>query len=154
VKLVQNFRSHPHILEFPSKTFYDGDLRSHADTRIVNSFVEWKHHPQPKKRFPIVFHAISGNDEQEASSPSYFNRHEASQVKSYIEMLRLDGLGWHLYGSCIRIVSHVFAGAGDIGIITPYFAQAKKIRLLIQSIAPETKVGSVELFQGDVSCGS
>jgi helicase MOV-10 len=34
-----------------------------------------------------MFHAISGNDEREASSPSYFNRHEASQVKNYVKIL-------------------------------------------------------------------
>jgi helicase MOV-10 len=54
-------------------------------------FVKWKHHPRPNRRFPVVFHAISGNDEREASSPSYFNRLEASQVKSYVKMLLTGG---------------------------------------------------------------
>jgi helicase MOV-10 len=93
VKLVKNFRSHPHILEFPNRTFYGGDLRAHADPRVVDTFVEWKHHPRPKRRFPVVFHAISGKDEREASSPSYFNRLEASQVKSYVKMLLAGQVG-------------------------------------------------------------
>jgi helicase MOV-10 len=38
----------------------------------------------PKKKFPIIFHGIIGKDEKEASSPSFFNIDEASQVKKYV----------------------------------------------------------------------
>jgi helicase MOV-10 len=38
-----------------------------------------------------MFHAIAGNDEREASSPSYFNRLEASQVKNYVQLLLAGG---------------------------------------------------------------
>ena len=41
-------------------------------------------------RFPVVFHAISGTNEREASSPSYFNIDEASQVKAYVQALLGD----------------------------------------------------------------
>jgi hypothetical protein len=92
VKLLQNFRSHPRLLQFPSRTFYGGELQPHANPVIVNMFEQWEHHPSPTRKFPIIFHSISGNDEQEASSPSYFNRFEASQVKVYVEQLLAGGL--------------------------------------------------------------
>lgn len=37
---------------------------------------------------PIIFHAIQGKDEREASSPSFFNVSEASEVKAYVKMLK------------------------------------------------------------------
>jgi len=39
---------------------------------------------------PIIFHAIQGKDEREASSPSFFNVSEASEVKTYVKMLKED----------------------------------------------------------------
>jgi helicase MOV-10 len=91
VKLVKNFRSHSQILDFPNRTFYGGDLQAHADPKVVDAFVQWKHLPQPTRRFPVVFHAVAGQDEREASSPSYFNRLEASQVKQYVQILLASG---------------------------------------------------------------
>ncbi len=41
-------------------------------------------------KFPVVFHAISGLNEREASSPSYFNIDEAAQVKAYCQALLQD----------------------------------------------------------------
>jgi helicase MOV-10 len=72
-------------------TFYGGDLRAHADPHKVNAFENWRHHPRPKRKFPIMFHAIAGQDEREASSPSFFNRLEATQVKNYVRMLLDEG---------------------------------------------------------------
>lgn len=44
----------------------------------------------PKKKFPIVFHGIVGRDQQEASSPSFFNIDEATLVKKYCKSLVED----------------------------------------------------------------
>jgi len=49
----------------------------------------------PKMKFPLVFHAIIGKDMREASSPSFFNIDEATQVKKYCASLlsnRKNGL--------------------------------------------------------------
>lgn len=88
VKLVQNFRSHPSILHFPNEKFYNGDLKPRGDPKVINAYINSSHPVNPK--FPIVFHAISGKDDREASSPSFFNIDEASQVKKYVQALRDD----------------------------------------------------------------
>jgi helicase MOV-10 len=38
----------------------------------------------------------------------------------------------------------------DIGVITPYHAQCRKIRMVLKAFADGVKVGSVEEFQGQV----
>lgn len=105
VKLIKNWRSHPAILQFPNERFYNGELESCGDPAVVNSLLRWDGLTNPK--FPIIFHSISGmlflliaynmliieclgKDEREASSPSFFNRSEASQVKEYVNDLLSD----------------------------------------------------------------
>ncbi|KAH9943568.1 P-loop containing nucleoside triphosphate hydrolase protein [Amylocystis lapponica] len=132
VKLVQNFRSHGSILRFPNERFYKGDLRPHGDPKIIDSFIG-----SPclvSGKFPIVFHGISGRDIREASSPSFFNIDEVTQVKEYVRSLRSDRR--------FRITD------ADIGIITPYHAQCLRIRAVLRAFADSVKVGSVEEFQG------
>jgi len=131
VKLVKNFRSHSAILKFPNERFYDGELQQCGDPKTINAFIG---SPQlASKKFPIVFHALFGKDEQEASSPSFFNIDEVTQVKAYIDALRDD--------RNFRITDQ------DIGVIAPYHAQCQKLRKrLIHSTG--VKVGSVEEFQG------
>lgn len=88
MKLIQNFRSHPSILKFPNDHFYDSELQPCGDPTTINAFLN---HPiLVNKKFPIVFHAIAGKDDREANSPSFFNIDEATQVKTYIQMLRSD----------------------------------------------------------------
>lgn len=58
VKLVQNFRSHGSILDYPNRTFYRGELQTRADPAITNSLARFDGLVTPG--FPIVFHAISG----------------------------------------------------------------------------------------------
>ena len=88
VKLVKNFRSHNAILRFPNERFYKGELEQCGDPKTINSFIG---SPQlASKAFPIVFHALSGKDDREASSPSFFNVDEATQVREYVQALRAD----------------------------------------------------------------
>ncbi|KAI0316091.1 P-loop containing nucleoside triphosphate hydrolase protein [Amylostereum chailletii] len=129
VKLIKNYRSHNAILTFPNARFYEGELETCGDARVIDSCLGSP--ILPSSRFPIVFHAMSGEDAREASSPSFFNIHEVQQVKAYVEALRSDG-----------ILNK------EIGIIAPYHAQCQKIRTLLRSIGEDIKVGSVEEFQG------
>ncbi|KIJ63044.1 hypothetical protein HYDPIDRAFT_93305 [Hydnomerulius pinastri MD-312] len=132
VKLVQNFRSHPAILDFPNERFYGQELQACGDKKVTYAYVGYSQ--LPSEKFPVIFHAVQGKDDREASSPSFFNIDEVTIVKKYIQKLRDDRK--------IRISD------GDIGVITPYHAQCLRIRKALLNIADSVKVGSVEEFQG------
>lgn len=89
IKLVQNYRSHPKILEFPNRKFYRGELQACAaqskSHRVVgrwNGLVD--------KDCPIVFHSVRGEDRRDKHSPSYFNPDEISVVKEQLLSLLGD----------------------------------------------------------------
>jgi helicase MOV-10 len=147
VKLVKNFRSHPAILNFPNEQFYGGDLQPCAPAATINAFLSSPLLPKN----PVIFHAVTGKDDREASSPSFFNVDEVLQVKSYVQRLTTGGkfkTGKSYYIShrkrCI-LITYLVADK-DIGVITPYHAQCLKIRSVLGR--PDVKVGSVEEFQG------
>ena len=156
MKLVKSFRSHSAILHFPNERFYGGDLEACADPNVVNAYLGTRHVVNPK--FPIVFHSISGKDNREASSPSYFNVDEAGMVKEAVVKLLTDtkirtgvcasGILESSLLTCITLTV-----GKDIGVIAPYHAQCQKIRKLLKTVvgADEVTVGSVEQFQGQVS---
>lgn len=136
-KLVNNYRSHPDILSVPNKLFYDNELITSADPFISHSFVGWDNLPAPQT--PLVFHSVSGNDEREGNSPSWFNVQEVAAVYDWVQKI-LDRRQ-----SPIRPL--------DIGIVTPYRKQVQKIRKIMtdkfgELVARDIKVGSVEEFQG------
>ncbi|KAI0690995.1 P-loop containing nucleoside triphosphate hydrolase protein [Cerioporus squamosus] len=133
VKLTKNYRSHEAILHYPNVKFYDDELEVCGLASSINAFL---HSPQlVSPTYPVVFHAISGRNEREATSPSYFNIDEAIQVKAYVVELLKDK----------RHPLH----PEDIGVIAPYHAQVRKIRRLLKDSGLGTvKVGSVEEFQG------
>jgi helicase MOV-10 len=113
-----------------------------------------------KKKFPVIFHGIAGKDEREETSPSFFNIDEATIVKKYCMNLiqnrrpRVRELGpVSIYDvPCLGELT-TSVGPEDIGIITPYHAQAQKIRRLLLTTSgkySDIKVGTVEEFQGQV----
>ncbi|OBZ77616.1 putative helicase MOV-10 [Grifola frondosa] len=135
VKLVQNYRSHPDILSFPNARFYKGELQPRGDPSTINAYINSPLLVNPE--FPIIFHAVTGKDDREASSPSFFNIDEATQVRYYVEELRANRR--------VRIKASV--ADADIGVIAPYHAQCLKIRRIL-NVTDDLKVGSVEEFQG------
>ncbi|KAL4218612.1 Helicase MOV-10 [Mactra antiquata] len=137
-KLVRNYRSHDSILEVPRSLFYDGELQACGDPMITNCMLTWPH--LPNKKMPIIFHAVFGKSEREASSPSYFNRDEIAQVEKYLHLLLNDKK------KGLKVLPK------DIGIISPYRKQVQKLRDMIKKKnfgrTGEIIVGSVEEFQG------
>ncbi|KIO33704.1 hypothetical protein M407DRAFT_17322 [Tulasnella calospora MUT 4182] len=133
VKLIKNWRSNPAIIRFPNQMFYDGELEACAPSSVANLCVGWKGLPNPG--YPVVFHAIKGRDLREVSSPSWFNIEEASAVWYYVRDLRCDrALGLE---------------DQQIGVISPYRAQVRKIRTILGINFSDVKVGTTEEFQGD-----
>ncbi|XP_061531402.1 putative helicase mov-10-B.2 isoform X1 [Phycodurus eques] len=143
-KLLRNYRSHPAILKVPNELFYGGELQVCADEMKRNSFCKWEHLERPD--FPVVFHGVTGMDEREANSPSFFNRAEVQVLMDYVKKLLQTG----------RKKGLSTISPKDIGIITPYKKQGQKIRQALNRIGKELpfmemnalKVGSVEEFQG------
>ncbi|XP_035761375.1 putative helicase mov-10-B.2 isoform X5 [Neolamprologus brichardi] len=143
-KLVRNYRSHPAILEVPNELFYDGELQPCADEYAQNFYCGWKH--LPKQNFPVIFHGVTGKDEREASSPSFFNVAEVEVLMDYVQKL--------LQAQGKRGVAKITPR--DIGIIAPYRKQVQKIRKALDKVGKDfqfvnmetLKVGSVEEFQG------
>ncbi|KAJ7918136.1 RNA helicase [Mycena leptocephala] len=134
VKLVNNFRSHPAILDFSNHQFYDGELKPCGNPALIMSLEN--SNELPTKRFPLIFHGILGKDDREGSSPSFFNIGEATLVKKYAASLVSDRK--------LRVRPE------EIGVITPYHAQRCKIMQLLHR-DPNLRgitVGSVEEFQG------
>ncbi|KAM9475618.1 putative helicase mov-10-B.2 [Clarias gariepinus] len=144
-KLLRNYRSHKAILKTPNEMFYDGELQACADEYSTSFYCNWEH--LPKKGFPLIFHGVRGKDEQESTSPSFFNTSEINVVVDYLKKLLL------LQGK--KGIAKI--SPKDIGIITPYRKQVEKMRKAIIRLDRELKdytdiehlkVGSVEEFQG------
>ncbi|XP_065066981.1 putative helicase MOV-10 [Rhopilema esculentum] len=136
-KLIKNYRSHPAILKKPNEYFYDNELIPEADTFKTTTLCKWAE--LPAKDFPIIFHGVTGEDQREGNSPSFFNPQEAAVVVKYAQsLLEERKLG---------------VTPDEIGIISPYHKQVSKIRKLLEKKIKspridEIKVGSVEEFQG------
>ena len=129
--LRRNYRSHESIIRLPNEMFYDGDLTCQADPATSHNLCQWAQ--LPRAGFPVFFHAITGENLREESSPSWFNPQEASLCAEYAQSL-IAGEGLH---------------SEDIGIIAPYTAQVSKIRQTLTDLGlGGIKVGSVETFQG------
>ncbi|KAJ1532193.1 hypothetical protein ONE63_000814 [Megalurothrips usitatus] len=130
-KLVLNYRSHPAILKVSNDLFYDGELKPVGDKSVIESVCHWE--GLCRKDFPLIFHGVEGIDEREGTSPSFFNRQEVEIVTDYIK----------------KIHSEKLADWKEIGVVTPYNMQVKKIRKACEMLKmPNIDVASVEQFQG------
>jgi len=131
--LVNNYRSHPDILKLPNAMFYRNQLIPSGDKFTTYNMTKWEH--LPVQGFPILFHAVDGENTREGNSPSWFNPQEAMVVVDYVKNLVLD--------------SKPKIRQEEIGIITPYARQVQKIRTALKvADIGDVKVGSVETFQG------
>lgn len=88
IKLLNNYRSHPSIISYPSEQFYNGELISCGEPSSINSCLNLE--LLGRSKYPIIFSAVEGHDMREASSPSFFNPEEVLQVKAYVQQLLAD----------------------------------------------------------------
>jgi hypothetical protein len=88
VKLLNNYRSHPAVIRYPSERFYDGELEPCGEPSAINSCLNVE--LLGPSRYPVIFSAVEGHDMREASSPSFFNPEEVLQVKEYVQQLLAD----------------------------------------------------------------
>lgn len=145
-QLIDNYRSIPSILRGYNDIFYSGSLQNK-----INENVDCTEMANLKKAQPLLremsdyyferksglcgihFVPIDGLNEHESSSPSWFNTNEKNAVvNTYNKLLQCK------------------FEPKDIGIISPYKLQCKKIldELKAKKFKILPKVGSVEEFQG------
>lgn len=88
MKLLKHWRSHPGIINFANREFYNNELQPSGDPVVTHRML--RSETLVSKKFPVVFHSVTGRDEQEEGSPSYFNIDEAFLVRKYCEQLVTD----------------------------------------------------------------
>ncbi|KAF8749136.1 P-loop containing nucleoside triphosphate hydrolase protein [Rhizoctonia solani] len=129
VKLLQNFRSHERIISFPNEEFYRNELVAHAPASVADSLLSWNGLASPD--FPVVFEAVRGR---------------VCNKKSRLPILILTKL---LVKEYVQGLLPFIASSRNIGIVTPYKAQVRKIRKLLKdNDIADIDIGSVEQFQG------
>ncbi|KAJ0182407.1 hypothetical protein K1T71_001776 [Dendrolimus kikuchii] len=136
-KLNDNYRSLQEVLTLPSTMFYDASLIAKFDrnqplvNRIRGVVSEIFNLPESKSVGLFVI-GIRGSNVRAQDSPSWYNPQEASMVAL---------TACKLYKRNIT--------PNEIGIITPYIAQIKHLKLLFDAMgSAQPKIGTVEEFQG------
>ena len=136
------YRMHKKIMDFPNQLMYDGKLK--AADNVANRKLLLKNLPDDQEiakildpNKPIFFLDTSiseTSDNKETIQPkstSYENTFEAKIVASIVKSLVEGGLD-----------------ASEIGIITPYLAQVKRIEKICKEEGVVCEVKSVDGFQG------
>ncbi|XP_063704193.1 probable RNA helicase armi [Culicoides brevitarsis] len=147
-KLIDNYRSIPSILRGYNEIFYNGALVAKLDQndpeckemiglkKCQPLLREMSDHYSERKSWMsgIHFVPVAGTNEHESSSPSWFNTFEKNIVVN----------------TYIKLLTHCGFQPNDIGIISPYKLQCKKIleELKAKKFKNLPKIGSVEEFQG------
>jgi DNA polymerase III delta prime subunit len=115
--LKVQYRMHPAIALFPSKTFYNGELLSGTppSQRRAPIGFDW-----PVPAVPLAFVNVEDGAERSDGS-SQTNPNEVQRVVNIVKKLA----GQH------EVLP------GDIGVVTPYSAQARAIKKILRGNAPE-----------------
>lgn len=135
-RLRVQYRMHPCLSEFPSNTFYEGELQNGvgpAERQLKNVDFPW---PNPNK--PTFFYICLGTEEISSSGTSYLNRTEASNVEKIVTTFLKAGVL-----------------PSQIGVITPYEGQRAYVVNYMQrngsmrsQLYKDVEVASVDSFQG------
>lgn len=120
ILLDTQYRMHPNINDFASKEFYDGRIKSDESTKT---------HELKDKIFEknIIFIESIGKEEKHKGATSYFNNNEIDIVFDLVGKYAKKGMT-----------------KDDMGIISPYNEQVKKIK----DRMPFVEVNSIDGFQG------
>ncbi|KAG4067906.1 hypothetical protein HA402_010592 [Bradysia odoriphaga] len=134
-KLIQNYRSHPAIVQLFNQMFYDNELIPCAKREITDVCLNWK--LLPANNFPMIFEVAAGEAEQETNCTSWFNKVEQSRVMFYLDELLNNG------------VNGLKFSQADIGVISPYKKQCTQIEDACRRKGwRDIMISSVEQYQG------
>ncbi|MGM0574273.1 MAG: AAA domain-containing protein [Myxococcota bacterium] len=133
--LVVQHRMHETLMSFPSAASYEGRLVA-SDAVRAHRLVDLPGvAPDPLRPGPLVFVDTAGKGWEERrgeEDPSTWNPRQAERTAA--EIRRLLGRG---------------VPPGDVAVITPYHAQARRLRhLLSDAVRAGLEVGTVDGFQG------
>jgi regulator of nonsense transcripts 1 len=134
IRLDVQYRMHPVLAKFPSKTFYQGTLQNGvppAERRVDHLNFPW-----PRKDMPMFFYHSAGKEEISGTGTSYLNRAEGANVERVVIQLITAGLK-----------------GSQIGVITPYEGQRAYIQSILDkheraNLLRDVDVSSVDGFQG------
>eukprot|EP00850_Spirogloea_muscicola_P006671 SM000032S12055 [mRNA] locus=s32:176582:184145:- [translate_table: standard] len=130
-KLIKNYRANSQLLELPSRMFYNNELIACAKASAVEPPLGWAE--LRGRSFPMLFVGVRGTQVQDGDSPSYFNSVEAARLVDLVGGLLASGN----------------ATIPDIGVMTPYRKQVRRIRLLLRERQlAGVRVGTVDDYQG------
>ena len=131
------YRMHEEIIKFPSKEFYNSEIKNALpkESRINKSFnskFNW-----PNKDIPLIFVHVVGHEIVIKSGKSKQNKEEAQIVALFVEKMNKSGINLR-----------------NIGVITPYSAQKILIHKMLRekykanNLIENLKISSVDGFQG------
>eukprot|EP00928_Gymnodinium_smaydae_P099820 TRINITY_DN9638_c0_g1_i1.p1 TRINITY_DN9638_c0_g1~~TRINITY_DN9638_c0_g1_i1.p1 ORF type:complete len:1408 (-),score=265.01 TRINITY_DN9638_c0_g1_i1:59-4282(-) len=131
--LDTQYRSHPRIVEFSARCFYQGALRSgvRGSSRPPLAGIPW-----PNPNVPVAFFEVG--EEESVEGESKANHAEAERIKD----LLLD------------VLDQGELTLSDIGVVTPYMAQVRLLRRSLRqalpqdTVARDLEIASVDNFQG------
>ncbi|WP_342375949.1 IGHMBP2 family helicase [Myxococcus stipitatus] len=131
--LLEQYRMNTRIMDFPSREMYGGQLRAHpsvADRMLADVLPPGTEVDAP----PVLFLDTAGkgfDEEVEPTTRSLFNTGEADLIETRVRALLALGLSQR-----------------ELAVITPYSAQAHRLRERLESFAPDVEVDTVDAFQG------
>jgi helicase MOV-10 len=133
MQLLDNYRSHPAILQFSNVQFYESKLRAKIAEPERSFAVKWQYLSNPK--FPILFHCNKSPSRIMHGGTSSFNDGEIKMVLFYVNLLLNCGID----GKKVT--------QNDIGIVSPYKAQLNKLRDALSHVR-DIEIGTAEYYQG------
>lgn len=132
-QLLDNYRSHPAILDFSNTQFYDGKLRAKLPDSEAAFAYGWTQ--LPNKQFPVVLHSVMATCSQADNGFSWYNLVELCVVETYVNVLLEYGINGK------KVVE------SDIGIVSPYKSQRDKL-LTLFAARSGIDIGTAEFYQG------
>ena len=131
IQLIDNYRSHPALLQFSNSMFYGKMLRAKVPDELGNFAKNF--HALPNQNFPILFHSVKTSSQIKHDTKSSFNYGEIKKVQFYVKLLLEQGID----GKKVE--------KQDIGIISPYRAQLEALRKVLSK---GIEIGTAEYYQG------
>lgn len=132
-QLLDNFRSHPAILQFSNVLFYDSKLRAKVAEPERSFGTRWCR--VDNRHFPVLFHCVTSPSQIIRGGTSSYNVGEVKKVSFYVKQLLQFG------------IDGKEVDEKDIGIVTPYNAQLNKIREELWYLK-DVEIGTAEYYQG------